>query len=272
MMVEIKKLEEDRIDDLMDFLKGKKGPPEGVNRSYLWESTQFNFIHIFYTEADGFENVFYGYGIKDGFVLEEWIRGKHFNETLKELVSMYGGELFVSLSEKKLGEAFGWKFNDLVAEMRIRNLTNFQASAGDAIDYKYTYRAGAIELLSQEWWTSQQATNFVDVTQRNPNGFSKIVVKNGKVLAFGHAMYDEKRAWINSVYVDKENRGKGLGTLLSSSILASLGGKGIDAAYLGVNQSNKAAVALYKKLGFEFTDFRKYEFKVVSEDSGKQPK
>ena len=64
------------------------------------------------------------------------------------------------------------------------------------------------------------------------------------------------------MYVDKENRGKGLGTLLSSSILASLGRKGVDVAYLGVNQGNKAAVALYKKLGFEFTAFKKYEFRV----------
>lgn len=263
MVGDIKKLEENRINDLFRFLKRQRSSPEGINRSYLWESTQFNFIHIFYTESKDFENVFYGYGIRNGFVFEEWARGRYFEETVKKLVSMYKGRLFVSFSEKKFGETFGWKYSDLVGEMCIRNLTNFQTIGDTTIDYKDAYREGTIKLLSQEWWTPQQAANFVDMIQRNPNGFSKIIVRNGKVLAFGHAMYDEKQAWINSMYVDKNNRGKGLGTLLSSSILASLGEKGINCAYLGVNQSNKAAVALYKKLGFKFTHFKKYEFEVI---------
>ena len=71
--------------------------------------------------------------------------------------------------------------------------------------------------------------------------------------------YDETQetAQIISVYVNKAERGKGVGNLLMQAILSEIGRKkGIRKAVLGVNQEQTAAVRLYLRFGFEVTGQR----------------
>jgi GNAT superfamily N-acetyltransferase len=71
------------------------------------------------------------------------------------------------------------------------------------------------------------------------------------------AFYDERReaAIIVSVYVSQAARGKGVGKALMEAILAEVGKrKDIRKAALGVVREQAAAVALYRRFGFEVTE------------------
>jgi len=54
-----------------------------------------------------------------------------------------------------------------------------------------------------------------------------------------------------NVVVDERHRGKGYGAEICGSLLAAAKRLGAHTAYLQVEQSNKEAVNLYKKLGYE---------------------
>ena len=54
-----------------------------------------------------------------------------------------------------------------------------------------------------------------------------------------------------TVYIDKENTGKGIGTQLYQRLLSELKDKGIHRAIGGIALPNESSVALHEKMGFE---------------------
>jgi predicted GNAT family acetyltransferase len=70
-------------------------------------------------------------------------------------------------------------------------------------------------------------------------------------LAGAFAVEELDSAEIVQVYVSPDWRKKGVAAALIEATLAALAGKGILRALLTVNVEQRAAVALYQKLGFE---------------------
>ncbi len=117
-------------------------------------------------------------------------------------------------------QAFGSSF----AEMELKPDTFWQERLADAL------------LGGKSWlWFAQQGERLI-----------------GMIGAF----FDEAQqaAHIVSVYVTKEERGKGVGKALMERILAEIGkNEGIHKAFLGVNQEQTAAVEMYRQFGFTVT-------------------
>ncbi len=83
-----------------------------------------------------------------------------------------------------------------------------------------------------------------------------LVEEEGKVLGFG--TYGPFRAWAayqfsveNSIYVEAEARGKGVGSMLLAAIIEEAGRQGMHTMLAGIDASNEASIALHRKFGFE---------------------
>jgi ribosomal protein S18 acetylase RimI-like enzyme len=252
-MIEI--LKENKVNELYNLLRASKSRPEGLNPSYMWEATQTGMLGIFYSE--NFESVFYGFAVKNGFCLESWREGNDLVEAVKSLRKKFGGEIIIGFDNARTGKALGLKpLNEKALEMKLNNACFADAET----DFVAGMKEKAVSLLSQEWWTKEQAEGFIEATLKNNNGVSKIILDKEKTVAFAHAAYFGERAWINAVYVDKNSRGKGLGERINKAILGKLETRGIKEIFLGVDEANKTAISLYKKLGFNFTGFKKCQF------------
>jgi len=77
------------------------------------------------------------------------------------------------------------------------------------------------------------------------------IVKNNVSVACGSMVLECGYMCLLNVVVDKRFRGKGYGIEICESLLAAAKSLGAHTAYLQVEQSNKEAVNLYKKLGYE---------------------
>lgn len=257
-------MNEKDVDRILSFLKDKMGPPRGLNHAYLWEIASSNVMRIFYTESEKINNVFYGYYVKTGIVIEDWYSdGFFYIESIFDLIDLHPeGEILFAFEKKELGNKFGWKLLDEVREM-VCSVDKYKY-VDSCPFFDLHYGEDVRVLLSQQWWTDAQVTNLVEVTSSNPYGFSKIILgDNGHAVGFCHTMYDKGSAWISCVYVDKNSRRKGYAQRLVESVLAGLKERGITKVFLGVDKSNTNAIELYKELGFEFTDFRKWQFEVA---------
>jgi ribosomal protein S18 acetylase RimI-like enzyme len=130
------------------------------------------------------------------------------------------------------------------------------------------YREIRLESLSEE--PQAFGTSYADMEQKPPAYWqgrlaeAELGVKSRmlfaqegeRLIGMIGAFYDETQetAIIISVYVSKVERSKGVGKVLMEGILSAIGKKeGIRRAALGVNQEQTAAVALYRRFGFEVT-------------------
>ena len=72
-----------------------------------------------------------------------------------------------------------------------------------------------------------------------------------RVVGYALAFHSETRAEIHSIAVAPADRGRGIAVLLLKRIIASLRRRGFGIISLNVRLENKAAVGLYRKLGFQ---------------------
>ena len=80
--------------------------------------------------------------------------------------------------------------------------------------------------------------------------------ENGIILGYTYAQkWKERSAYRYSVetgiYLDRECKGKGIGTLLKGELLEVLKKKSIHAVICGIALPNPASIALCEKFGFE---------------------
>lgn len=131
------------------------------------------------------------------------------------------------------------------------------------------YREIRLEALSQE--PQAFGTTYENMLQEPPEFWRDRLMEAARAekswLLFAQAgdrligiigaVYDETIATADviSVFVQKAERGKGVGKALMAEILSEIGKiKGIRKAALGVNQEQQAAVRLYRSFGFEVVE------------------
>lgn len=265
-------LQESDIRPMLDYLLKMGTAPTGLNAAYLWEAARFRFIDVLYSDSAAFGDVIYAYEIRDGVVLEEWAATNEFRDFLDACISERAAteRVFAALESPALGSSRGWRQTDKSLEMRMPVPSRPQG-ARQAISCTDEHREMISRLMSEEWWTEDQATNFADVVLGNPQGISKIVVHEDEAKAFAHAMRDSNRAWINAVYVSGVARGQGFGEEVCRAILSELAEQGVAEVFLGVSESNTGAIRMYERLGFRFTSFVRWEFGTVRGVSSEFP-
>ncbi len=255
------------VDEIYTFVNGKPRMLKGLTRSYIWENTRPRyFIGIYYTKAktnrEFFSNIFYQYGLKEGNVIEEWYSNNvNRLQAILKIASLFDSPLYFNLEKMDIGNELGWNYVNKRLEMTFETSKSRDLS-NDASDLKSQHAEQVAELFAQEWWTNEQAKQFVDVAMSNPNSISKVIICGKKVCAFGHATYDKKQAWINAIYVDLSSREKGFGRRITESLLSELQRIGMEKVNLGVGEDNTAAIKTYQSIGFSFTSFVRYRFEV----------
>ncbi len=73
-------------------------------------------------------------------------------------------------------------------------------------------------------------------------------VTDGKVAGCANGLWNGKAGWLGNIVVRPEWRGRGLGTALTSSLMAFFKGKGCDSQLLIATELGEP---IYRKLGFE---------------------
>jgi ribosomal protein S18 acetylase RimI-like enzyme len=256
--MDIHKLKESEVDGLHSFLKGKPGIAISMRvRPFLMQCAKGNTISLFCSrDREGrFQNVFTAYNVfaslsgkerKTGYQLvKQYSSGKKL-EFLQELANRLEGRIAIENIEQDFAEMNGWRRDDESIELE----TEPRAGGPDETDMSEENKESVIDMLSEEWFTKEQARDYVETVLKNEGSFSKLAVDGGKVIAHAQASYYGKEAYIEAVYVLRKYRGVGAGTRVSQALLSKLASLGVKKAGLGVDESNRAAKALYEKLGF----------------------
>jgi ribosomal-protein-alanine N-acetyltransferase len=125
----------------------------------------------------------------------------------------------------------------------------------------------AIETLSfSNPWSDN---TFRGEIQNTPVSFPMVVVRRPGEEVVGYVIFWQIRddVQVNNVAVRPDCRGLGLGEALMRYAIAKVRAAGAAFMTLEVRQSNTAAVALYKKLGFEIMGTRKNYYTKPDEDA-----
>ncbi|BAT72062.1 ribosomal-protein-alanine N-acetyltransferase [Thermosulfidibacter takaii ABI70S6] len=89
--------------------------------------------------------------------------------------------------------------------------------------------------------------------------FSKIIVAeiDGKVVGFVVLWIMSPEAYLANIAVDPDYQGKGIGSTLLREVVRICEEEMVSSLVLEVRVSNKSAINLYKKFGFEMVGVRK---------------
>ena len=94
-----------------------------------------------------------------------------------------------------------------------------------------------------------------------------IAEKNGSVIGFAGAWIILDESHITNIAVLKEERGQGIGRMLTEGLMQYLSNLGAAYATLEVRKSNEVAQNLYKSLGFIKLGVRKRYYEDNGEDA-----
>ncbi|HEX2205967.1 MAG TPA: GNAT family N-acetyltransferase [Longimicrobium sp.] len=83
--------------------------------------------------------------------------------------------------------------------------------------------------------------------------FFLVAEAEGRLVGYtlGAAQPGDGHGWILSLGVDPAARGRGAGRALVAALLEAFAARGAREVFLHVSPSNRAAIALYERLGFE---------------------
>jgi len=101
----------------------------------------------------------------------------------------------------------------------------------------------------------------------NPSGIYFVALKNGKVIGYAGMWLKMRQSHITTVVVDENYRGKGTGMSLVIKLLREAIKHKASHSILEVKKSNRAAIKLYKKLGFKEIGIRKNYYLEDKEDA-----
>jgi ribosomal-protein-alanine N-acetyltransferase len=138
-----------------------------------------------------------------------------------------------------------WPFSRPVADPVIRLLTPARAAACAAIHADAFHRG----------WSAQE----IAALAAEPSVLAHVALDSHEtvVLGFSLARCAGQEAEILTIVVDTGRQGQGLGRVLLQTQLEALALQGVREVFLEVEAGNAAALALYKRLGFQQVGERK---------------
>ncbi|MEZ3115285.1 GNAT family N-acetyltransferase [Halobaculum sp. MBLA0147] len=81
----------------------------------------------------------------------------------------------------------------------------------------------------------------------------------------GHAtLVPDEDAYELAIFVNQPYQGVGVGTVLIETLLGHGAAAGVERVWLSVERWNRAAVGLYKKVGFETSDAESFELEMAA--------
>lgn len=117
-------------------------------------------------------------------------------------------------------------------------------------------RRALISLLEDGF--SESAAQVTDRLAAATDGESLVALDGGVVVGTLRITATSKRSMIYGFVIDKERRGRGLGTRMLDVTLARLSAAGVTAVGLEVDPDNAPAVRLYQAFGFETVTTYRY--------------
>ncbi len=101
----------------------------------------------------------------------------------------------------------------------------------------------------------------------HPHVKAIVATKGEKVAGYLFLFYDHVEATIGNLAVSPHYRGYGMGETLMRFILDEMRERGVQYITLEVRSKNKAAIALYEKLGFALVGIRKNYYDIPTDDA-----
>lgn len=93
--------------------------------------------------------------------------------------------------------------------------------------------------------------------ERAERGYPILVMREASGLVLGYASFGDWRAFDgyrhtveHSVYVSRDQRGRGIGTLLMLELIERARGLGKHVMVAGIESGNQASIGLHERLGF----------------------
>jgi ribosomal-protein-alanine N-acetyltransferase len=133
-----------------------------------------------------------------------------------------------------------------------------RAVAGDAREISNVAKASPGAAL----WTEQQ---FLEAAAGNCSGW--VAVQDGRIAGFLFARIAADEAEVLNLAVAQEIRGRGAGARLLHAAMEFAREGGAKKLFLEVRESNAAAIAFYKRAGFEDSGRRKGYYRDPTEDA-----
>ena len=107
-----------------------------------------------------------------------------------------------------------------------------------------------IEDFSFDFFDRFPSSLFLYYMHKYNDGFFVVLEASGSVVGYAIVVKSRNHAYLFSIAVHPENRNQGYGELMLKFLESNCSEKGFSKLRLDVRVDNKAAVELYKKLGY----------------------
>lgn len=124
-----------------------------------------------------------------------------------------------------------------------------------------------VEIENLSFKTPWSKSAFIYELTKNKCSKYRVILKDGKVVAYGGMWILLDEAHITNIAVHPEYRGIGLGKMIVEHMIKAAKGSGVTSMTLEVRVGNIPAINLYKKYGFEEVAIRKGYYQDTGEDA-----
>ncbi len=127
--------------------------------------------------------------------------------------------------------------------------------------------AAEAERLEKSCFPDPRSLATIEADLQNPNYRAFAAKDEGRLIGYAFCYLAADELNITSIAVDWACRRQGIGTALLKTLMQFASGSRATSIYLEVRESNEAAIALYRKLGFEGNSRRKNYYDNPKEDA-----
>ncbi|OJU14444.1 MAG: ribosomal-protein-alanine N-acetyltransferase [Clostridiales bacterium 43-6] len=121
--------------------------------------------------------------------------------------------------------------------------------------------------LEQACFSSPWSEQSLLYAVNNANASYYVAKENKKIVGYGGLNYVIDQGYIGNIAVDKDYRRMGVGLSILKSLISFAEEKKLVSLSLEVRKSNKAAILMYEKCGFEYAGMRKDFYIWPTEDA-----